>query len=97
VASFASELAGSAKVGCSLAVRIWIIGAFLSLVASTAKVGCSLAVRTWIIGAFLFLVASTAVVGSGISHAQRDTEVEAEVKAYSMFLILSMMAYLSRE
>jgi hypothetical protein len=39
VASFASGLASSAKVGCSLAVRIWIIGAFLYLVASTAIVG----------------------------------------------------------
>ena len=39
VASFAGEFASSAKVGCSLAVRIWIIGAFLHLVASTAIVG----------------------------------------------------------
>jgi hypothetical protein len=39
VASFASELASNAMVGCSLAVRIWIIGAFLFLFASTAVFG----------------------------------------------------------
>jgi len=39
VASFASELASNAMVGCSLAVRIWIIGDFLFLVASTAVFG----------------------------------------------------------
>ena len=39
VASFASELASNAMMGCSLTVRIWIIGAFLFLVASTAVFG----------------------------------------------------------
>jgi hypothetical protein len=39
VASFASELASNARVGCSLAVRIWIIGAFLFLIDSTAVFG----------------------------------------------------------
>jgi hypothetical protein len=68
VASFASRLASSAKVACSLAVRIWIIGGFLLLVASTAVVGSGIShahtaagvkveVKTYIMFLILFMMA----------------------------------------